>query len=81
MKKPKQILKYRDYQKRIESELENYKKTIEELENLYYDFDEIRHLCRLEPLNYIDYCKILNFEPEKDIKQYVEEKDKLKITK
>lgn len=55
-----------DYKKLIKQQMYNYKKTLDEFEELYYDYEEIKKMFVLEPLAYFDYCKVHNFKAEFD---------------
>ncbi len=60
----KPILTYKEYEKIINKELEDYKDMINEFRQQYIDFSNVEHFFQVEPLSYIDYCDINGFERE-----------------
>ena len=60
----KPILTYKEYEKIINKELEDYHNMIKEFRQQYIDFNDVEQFFKIEPLSYIDYCDINGYERE-----------------
>lgn len=77
--KIKKTLSFKDYQTLINEQINKYKQTIQELQKIYCDFNQVEHLFKLEPMPYLEYCENFDFEPEKHIIDTVKAEEGLKI--
>jgi len=72
MSTDKKLLKFDEYKKLIKKDIEEYNKMIEDIKMKYIDASEFLGMFKLRPMNYFEYCKHNNYEPEQDPKEFVE---------
>jgi hypothetical protein len=63
-KTEKKILTYKEYEKIIQRELDDYNHMMKEFEEQYIDFYKIKEYLTISPLSYVDYCSVNNFDME-----------------
>ncbi len=68
----KPILKFAEYKKLIKVDVDNYNQLVNKIKTNYIDASELLGMFKLRPMNYFEYCKNNNYEPEKDPKEFVE---------
>jgi len=69
---PKKLLKFEEYKKLIKEDIQEYNELINNIKSNYIDSSELLGMFKLRPMNYFEYCKNNNYEPETDEKEFVE---------
>ena len=57
-------LTIKKYKEILTKEINEYKEMMQELEETYDDFHEIKQYFKVEPLPYLQYCEVHNYKPE-----------------
>jgi len=62
--KQKPVMRFKDYEKIVQKELDEYYEMMNEFRKQYIDFKEAEKFLGVEPMSYIDYCHFNGYNTE-----------------